>query len=810
MTEEEKLCQRLGIPDDAQHVIVFAESSHWDPNWLYTSEKYFERFVHHNLDMAIAELQREPRRVYAIECVFFLRMYWERCPAQRAAIQALVNEGRLRLTSSGVTTPDTLLPSAEAILRDWLVGQRWLDAHGRTQRPKLAYLTDSFGCTPFLPTLLNAAGFDSTAITRIDGMYFMGCDYESAQNFPREGSSAALLLQDEKTLDFVWRDPHGAEALCHWNAFTYGQGDMLTYRGLSRVYLFRVAVPDASERNVARRIEQFAAQLMPYSRTRYMFCPIGFDFIAPIPDLVSLLDRYNRLHYPESGIWAVNAGLDDYLTLIDQHRDQLPTLELDPNPYWTGFYTARPTLKKRAYDLVDVLTLAETLALAADTPEAINAQLEAAWWDAVVANHHDFITGTSPDLVVEVEQIPWLQRATQTAKATVAQLAPEEQNDSPSREAASCPQWHMDQGHLEVRTPYYVVELAEEAGGSITRAWDPISQRPLLTGISNDIISYQDAGGLWRMGHEFQGGFLKENARASDTPTQLAIEAHENGLEVTSTLELEGEVIRRRMWFNAASPQIHFRVEGRASERRTLTLRFATALATPQIVMDMPGGIIRRPPKKIYDPTFWPLQHFMHIQDNEGTGIALWLGQPGAVAYEPGQHFEIVALRNATRERAFGFLTIPGMPATGHERSVHTLDYTLQFTSEETWRDDVITKLAYAQPRSPWEPTEAIALRQRAASLITTDNPDVFVTAAKPASRGEGLIVRLFAPRPLEGSVKIRIKGYTPKAAFLCDARERDLHPLDVHVEPVHSEAICSLSMPAGMAGAITTVRLLL
>jgi len=44
-TAELSLRRRLGIPDDAERVLIFTESSHWDPDWLYTSEEYFERFV---------------------------------------------------------------------------------------------------------------------------------------------------------------------------------------------------------------------------------------------------------------------------------------------------------------------------------------------------------------------------------------------------------------------------------------------------------------------------------------------------------------------------------------------------------------------------------------------------------------------------------------------------------------------------------------------------------------------------------------------------------------------------------------------
>ena len=103
-TKESALRASLGIPADAQRVLVFAETSHWDPNWLYTSQEYYDRFVQKQLDEAISELLREPRRVYSVECMFFLRMYWEANPQQQETIRGLVNERRLRLTSSGVTT----------------------------------------------------------------------------------------------------------------------------------------------------------------------------------------------------------------------------------------------------------------------------------------------------------------------------------------------------------------------------------------------------------------------------------------------------------------------------------------------------------------------------------------------------------------------------------------------------------------------------------------------------------------------------------------------------------------------------------
>jgi hypothetical protein len=810
-TLELQIRHRLGIPDDAQHAIIFAESSHWDPDWLYTSEEYYQRFVRRNLDLALAELAREPRRVYSIECIFFLRLYWEREPGKREAIRALVNEGRLRLTSSGVTTADTLLPDAEAILRDLLLGQEWLRAHGLEQEPRLAYFTDSFGCSPALPSLLRAAGFDRTALTRVDGMYFQGCDYEPRSHFPRAGSTAELLLEGERTLDFAWRGPDGAEVLCHWNAFTYSQGDLLAHRGINRVYVFPVAVADRSERNVARHVRRFAAQLLPYSRTPYLFCPIGVDFVAPIPGLVSLLDRYNRRQYPESGLWAVNAGLDDYLALMEGYREQLPVLALDPNPYWTGFYTSRPSLKERCYALVDQLLRAERLSLLpenAATAKDVAHELEDAWWTAATANHHDFITGTSRDRVVEVEQQPWLDRALGTANTAVNRLAaaavsqrPLASAQNPHRPSPSGRvEWHRQDGTVRVQTSHYALEIAEEMGGGVVRAWCPTTQQPLLAAVSNDLVSYHDSGGLWRMGHEFRGGAFRELSRASEQRTRLEIEEGEGGLQVVCQVELDGLPIRRQYCFEADSPCIRFQVEGRAGPGRTITVRFYTGLSPRSLAMDQPGGVIVRPSQKVYDPTFWPLQHFVHVQDGtDGWGLAAWVRRPAAVTCRPDGRLELVALRNATRERAYGLVPIMATPAAGHERSPYAFQYALWFTPAGDWRANDVARVARRLRAMPWGSADPVEPDERASSLVIPDRDDVFVTAVKPASRGEGWIVRLQTYTLPGPSVSLMLPGREVGSAFLCDARERDLESLELRGGTAH------LTMP----GAIATVRLM-
>ena len=801
-SDESTLRDSLGIPADAQRVLVFAETSHWDPNWLYTSQEYYDRFVRKQLDQAVSELLRETRRVYSVECMFFLRMYWEGNPQQQEMLRDLINERRLRLTSSGVTTADTLLPDPEAILRGWLLGQEWLRRNGMTQEPKLAYFSDSFGSSPALPSLLEAAGFRQTAITRVDGMYFPGFERNHSRKYPRPGSTAEGLLKEERVLDFVWRDRAGAQVLCHWNAFSYGQGDLLAHRGFSRIYLFPLAIPDRSEHNVARRIQKFAGQLGPYSPTPYLFCPIGFDFIAPIPDLVSLLDRYNERRFPVTGIWVVNAGLDDYLDLVNCHRDHLPVIELDPNPYWTGFYSSRPALKMRCRQLVRELRLVEELAFLPENAEAaqnLNEELESVWWTAATTNHHDFITGTSPDRIVEEEQIPWLEAALQVVSQKIGQFAPESAGPTVPR-AGDLPQWTQGEGQVQVRTPYYTLILAEEAGGSIVRAEGPDSGVRLLDGPSNDLISYKDSGGLWRMGYEYDGGIWQQRDQSSKHRASLQVLARPGGLEVSWVSVLDGEEIQRAMWLRGDSPIIYFRLQGRAAKRRSVTVHFAAGITANELLMDTPGGLVSRAREKVYSPTFWPFQHLLHFRDTgSGRGLALYQNLPGAASLSSSGALQVVALRNAPRERAHHFLPVAGNPAKGYEKDTFAFIYALEFLPAWDWNEDDLAAKARVGTLHPWVDASRAHLRQIAEEQVNLDRADVWVMADKPATRGRGRILRLYTPSGLHQPVVVTIPGQEIKIAYLCDARERDLEPLEVRDGRAH------LNLP----GTISTIRLI-
>ncbi|MBW1902668.1 MAG: hypothetical protein JRJ20_13705 [Deltaproteobacteria bacterium] len=801
--DEKAIKERLGIPPEAKRVLIFGESSHWDPNWLLTSEQYYQQRIECILSSAIKALINDPRRIFSIECIFFLKMFWDRNPDKHDALRDLINQGRMRLTGSGVTTPDTLLPDTEAIIRDYLIGQEWLRLNGMTQEPRLAYLPDNFGHSPTLPDILVSLGFDNVALTRIDGMYFQATDFRPRRLFPRTGSSAELLYRDLKTLDFIWKSPGGSRILCHWNAFGYFQGDMIALRGIIRWMGHNVGLPARSEKSVAKKIDSYVRRLSPLSQTPYMFCPIGCDFVDPIPDLVSLLDRYNRTRYQDTGVYTVNAGLDDYMELVSFYKDRLQELELDLNPYWMGFYSSRPEIKQRCKKLCRDLILGEKLLAAADHGTAmapdIEQKLHSAWEILAVSNHHDFITGTSPDRVWTLEQRPWMIKAQEQAQSVINEASSLFPPASATTRAEQ-PSWEMKHGRLRVETPDYMIELDEGRGGCITQWIDQQSGESLLTGLGNDVVNYKDTGGLWRMGHEYWGGAFKGLKKASQMPASIRAKEQNGLLEAVVESELSGMKLVRCLWFRNDSPIVRMSLTGCCSKRRTITCRFVTDIRDSGLTMDMPGGVVRRPFTKIYDPTFWPAMNFVHLTDHgSDRGMAIFLGGPASVSGNSNGAVEWIALRNAPKEKAFGFLPLLAHPASGMVSEEQTLNYAVWFTPKGDWRKNKLYNLTGKVLSDLWfwsGTPNAVAL---ADSLVSVEGEDVLLSAVKKASRGNGLIVRILSFNDCPGEVRLKLNGREIKSAFLCDARERDKEEVPV----VSGKAVLSIN------STIATVRML-
>ncbi len=422
-TERELTVRRaLGVPDSAGCVLVLAQTSHMDIDWIYRFADYYDRFVGNILTGAQRLLDADPDYRYGVAEMAFLQEHLRQHPEQAASLRSAAGRGALRVVGGGMTSPDTLLPTTEALARDFLRGSIFAET-ALGVRARAAWLPDSFGHSPTVPDVLASMGYTSVAFARVDGLH----DAFEATHHQDEivAGSTAALLRDMGTADFVWVGPGGGEVLAHWMPRRlYCQGDNLDNSGSPVPGGYVNDHPrgdDAAYTN--GRIAGYVREMTPYARTPYVFIPIGCDFQSPKTDLLAIVRRWNATQAASTGIWVVASTFEDYASLLDTRRDDLPHMTRDLAPYMTGYLGSRLALKYAVRRAGDALAQAESASLLATAMGGVPypAQALADAWDLFArSDHHDFIAGTALDTVTTGEQLPWMNTVADDARAITA------------------------------------------------------------------------------------------------------------------------------------------------------------------------------------------------------------------------------------------------------------------------------------------------------------------------------------------------------------------------------------------------------
>ena len=418
---------RLGVPPQARLVAVFGMTSHWDINWLKTSHGYYKDSVEKIIAKALSLLEADPAYTYAISEIDFLKRFWDDHPEDRDRLSRHVSSGRLRIVGGGVTSPDTLLPPGELLVRDWLMGNHW----SRTVLgvdPSTSWQPDSFGHAPSLPSILEAMGYRYVAFARTDGSPSrMPRPYPSP---PTPQGTSAQVLEDARACDFNWVADDGSRILAHWmhDGYFVADGLDMTLPEASPVLAFLAVDPETTpfwQPDLGKALDRMAVHiehLEAFRTTPYIFIPVGSDFAFPVSRLPEYIAGWNRARYEATGVYCVMAPFEDYIRMVAGHRDALPSLSLDMSPCWMGFYTSKPELKRLQRHTMEGLLAAEKLASLASCAYPADAgqpfprdELSDAWYLAVRCNHHDGIPGTSTDSVYRHEQLYEMRRAGEAA-----------------------------------------------------------------------------------------------------------------------------------------------------------------------------------------------------------------------------------------------------------------------------------------------------------------------------------------------------------------------------------------------------------
>ncbi|MGC8901491.1 MAG: hypothetical protein ACP5OF_08545 [bacterium] len=390
---ESQIRSLLNIPIDAKQVMIVSQSSHWDIDWQVTFNDYYTNNVDPIIKKALDMLDANKGYYYSICEIAFLKQYWDLHPEDHARILKYLRDGQLRIVGGGMTSPDTNLPTGEALIMDWFYGNMWIYNIAGI-KPITAWQPDSFGHASSLPDILASLGYKYVGFSRIPGVAETAQWYYTAP--PTPGSFAETLSQTG-SLDFVWKGLGGSEILAHFLRGGYGDGDVLYTTP------FTVTAIDSTFSNLID-------QLKPVSPTGYMFLPVGSDFMPPDKYLPQQIAIWNSTMYKSTGVYVTMATFEDYMKLVSFHLDKIPVYSANLNPYFTGYYASRPELKKLAREVTYGLESAQLYSIIAHNAGYTypSTAFDNIWELFLRSNHHDFIPGTSTNNVYYNEQIPLL------------------------------------------------------------------------------------------------------------------------------------------------------------------------------------------------------------------------------------------------------------------------------------------------------------------------------------------------------------------------------------------------------------------
>lgn len=379
----------------AERVVFVIPFSHWDTDWHQTFADYAQR-SDQNILKAIQLAQQYPRFRYTLEQPLFVQHFWDVYPEYRTDLKALVQNRQLTFAWGGLIQPETSLVAPAIQRRNLQLGQAWIaETFGPASVPRTAWQSDAFGNSAAFPIFLNQAGIPYLYI----GRWQERCDpdYNDCEPLPHA---------------FYWTSP-----------VIPGNGDPP-----ARVLVTYLSYPTAwaAIRRPADEAEHLAALRkvveVQFKRTtsKYIFLPIGFDFLDPLPNLPALVEAWNAADQRTVLVMADPETAFQYLA-----TQALPEITTDLNPIWQAFYGSRPQAKIADKESEYFLTAADKFGLLLDVQPT-------AWLTATINAHYDNIGGVGFDSVWASSQRPRFEQTVAVARDELAAILAQVASGVPS------------------------------------------------------------------------------------------------------------------------------------------------------------------------------------------------------------------------------------------------------------------------------------------------------------------------------------------------------------------------------------------
>lgn len=650
----------------AQRVVFVVPFSHWDTDWHDTFDNYV-KLADQNIAAAIQLVKQSPRFRYAIEQVLFAQHFWDNYPQYRADFKELVQKRQITFAWAGITQPETSLVTPSIQDHNLQLGQAWIaKTFGQEYVPHVAWQSDAFGSSAAFPLFLSRANIPYLFIGR------------PARRCAPNDPNCESLPQS-----FYWQSPASpARVLVAYMSYpTAWDAIHKLATDSEQIMALRAVIEDQFKRTTSK----------------YLFLPMGSDFIDPMTNLPALIDEWNASDRSTVLVMADPGTAFQYLA-----TQNLPEFTVDLNPVWQAFYATRPYAKIADKETDYFLSAADRFGA------TIGAATSTAWYTATINAHYDNIGAVSFDAVWNSTQRPRFMQTVTTATrdlaAILAQIADKDRapllifnpstwtrsgivevdGDVPDADRLPPPVQRIDShtlafavnavppigslapidsraiitqpatalsstGDVTLANGLVTVTLDAAHGGAFSNL--QVADKNLLTAPGDDIVYLDDSGDI------YGARFGKERARESATTASITVLA--NGpliARVQAVFTLGAQPITKTVMLRADDPTIEVTLDIKSLPETTAIVQTPTIISTTTRTDDLGFTAFEHPidnrPIISGDITyrraiFYPI---MYWSDVSASNIGLSLITHGLQGLGGTQTLNLMLVRDVTRD----------------------------------------------------------------------------------------------------------------------------------------------------------------
>jgi len=350
---------------DKAPTIYTVATAHLDTSWWWTFERTVEEFIPRTLEDNFALFEKYPEYTFSFEGAYRYELMEEYYPELFEKLKEYIAQGRWRVAGSAWENGDVNIPSPEALLRNFLLGNRYFEEKFGKRSCEI-YLPDCFGFGHALPGI--------AAHANLKGFITQKLSWGSADKVP-----FALGR---------WQGPDGGEIFACPDGHNYSSSLRMVRKHFS---MWRALAH-------AKRRKAFPAALVLHG--------VGDQGGAPREPSVQVVCNEIALNN-EKKVQVLSAGSDqifrDIYALPAAERARFPVHKGEwlLTDHGTGCYTARCLSKRwnrQAEQLASAAEISSAFAGFLCRMDYPREELDAAWKRVIAHQFHDDMTGTSNEI----------------------------------------------------------------------------------------------------------------------------------------------------------------------------------------------------------------------------------------------------------------------------------------------------------------------------------------------------------------------------------------------------------------------------